>query len=367
MPQIMPETGPRERVPPTLVAECATEKCQECVTEKFQATLTISDTGAVTAVHVTKHGKGYVSEFPPQLVFKGKGAGRGAEVQFGIGASLFAPCPFPQALLGVEGFPDQAEAAENCSPEPECSAGSAFPLPATFPLPVLHYYFGQYWRYEDRAEPLSIGGIQITDLDLTETCTYLRPYCTLLDVQVRAQQGSLLLNRRQNLAVYEEKRTSLAWNSPQESANMAVKVLLYQTELPALLTPSSAALNYNSQVLGGRDEFVVVSSKDQGFTGYDGVSACYKGGDHTGLGFGTELSCGLRLNVTIVAVNDPPEILTSEGTLLEASENKQFLLNMLRVKDTDIDEKTTSLLGRSFVFFYFYFLQISRETYLHTW
>jgi len=344
--ELMTETGP-VKVAPTLVAECESAKCQECVTEQFRATVDISATGTVTALHVTQHGRGYVSEFPPRLVFKGGGSGQGAEVRFDIGASLFAPCPFPQSSRGIEGFPDQAQQAENCEPEPECSAGSAFPLPATYPLNVLEYYFGQYWRYEDRAESLSIGGIQIYDIDVTETCTYARPYCTLLDVQARAQQGSLQLNRRQNIAVYMEKRNALAWSSSQENANMAIKVLLYQTELPALLGPESSALNYNSQVLGGRDEFVVVSAQDQGFTGFDGVSACFKGGDHTGLGFGKELSCGLRLNVTIVAVNDPPEIQTPEGTMIKAFENDPFLLDMLHVIDTDVNERTTSLLGRA--------------------
>ena len=51
-----------------------------------------------------------------------------------------------------------------------------------------------------------------------------------------------------------------------------------------------------------------VITQDQGFTGFDGVGACFKGADYAGLGFGAELSCGLRLNVTIVAVNDPPQI-----------------------------------------------------------
>ena len=31
--------------------------------------------------------------------------------------------------------------------------------------------------------------------------------------------------------------------------------------------PNSNVLHYNSQVVGGRDEFVVVSAQDQGFTG----------------------------------------------------------------------------------------------------
>lgn len=304
-----------------------------------------ADTGEILGLDVDKYGRGYVSEFPPTFEIQGKGSGEGAVIKGEIGASLFAPCPFPQDSRGVDGFPDQAESAANCVPEPECSAGSAFPLPATFPLKILEYYFGQFWRYEDRAESLAVPGIKISDTDLYEGCPYSRPYCSTMDVTARAQKGTILLNRRQNIAIYKEVRNTLAWSSTEENANLALKVLLYQTELPSLLGPTSTVLNFNSQVQGGTDEFLVVSAQDQGFTGFDGVSACFKGEDHTGLGFGKELSCGLRLNITIVAVNDAPVILTPDGTMIEADENVPMMLSVLDVSDSDIDEKTTSLLA----------------------
>ena len=272
--------------------------------------------------------------------------GHGLQVAWHHGASLSEPCPFPQSSLGVDGFPEEAELAQSCTPEPRCSAGSAYPLPATKSLKTLEYYFGQYWRYEDRGESLAIPGIQIDDRDLTEACTYTRPYCASLDVRVRAQQGTLLLNRRQGLAIYTSEANALEWSSTEEEANLALKVLLYQTELPALLGKDSTRLNKNSQVEGGREEFIVVSAQDQGFTGFDGIGKCYKGEDHTGLGFGSELSCGLRLNVTIVAVNDAPEILTPPGKLLKAFENQYFTLDMLEISDSDVEEKIISPLAR---------------------
>ena len=364
----MTETGP-VKVPPTLLAVCHSPKCSACVTEEFEADVTINqETGEILTLQVITYGRGYVSEFAPTFEFLGAGNGAGAIILGEIGASLFAPCPFPQESRGVSGFPDQAELAANCEPEPECSAGSAFPLPPTYPLKILEYYFGQYWRYEDRSEPLALPGIEILDVDLYEGCSYERPACSTMDVTARAQKGTILLNRRQNIDIYKEARNALAWVSNQENANLALRVLLYQTELVRLLSPAPGVIreweskccsdpawaaraccglphprqsvvhNFNSQIVGGADEFIVVSAQDQGFTGFDGVSACFKGEDHTGLGFGKELSCGLRLNLTIVAVNDAPEILVSEavGTMIDASENMPMLLEALDVVDDGI-------------------------------
>jgi hypothetical protein len=333
------------KIAPTLEAVCLTSKCQECVTEKFTATLDIDAGGTIIAVHVVKPGRGYVMEFAPTLSILGGGAGSGAVIVGDIGASLFSPCPFPQSQRDVNGFPQQANDFENCDPEPECSAGSAFPLPKTDSLLPLEYYFGQFWRYEDRSEPLAIAGLIISDLDISESCSYLNPYCNSLDVSVKAFQGTILLNHRQTIDLYQKLPNFLAWSSTEPSANLALKVVLYQTELQAFMGPASKALNYNSQVDGGRPEFVTVSANDQGFTGFDGIGACHKGDDWAGMGYGAELSCGLRLNVTVVAVNDAPVILTPAGTVFKATENKPFQLTELDVKDVDLLEPSTSMLA----------------------
>lgn len=52
---------------------------------------------------------------------------------------------------------------------------------------------------------------------------------------------------------------------------------------------------------------------EQGFSGWDGVSQCHRGPADKGMGGEGAVACGLRLNLTVVAVNDAPSIDTPRG------------------------------------------------------
>ncbi|EKX42955.1 hypothetical protein GUITHDRAFT_140819 [Guillardia theta CCMP2712] len=325
-----------------LVVVTCTGKCSTCVASPFAAKVSeVGSAGEILALAVTSYGKGYVSEFPPTLSVQGTGTG--AVLLANVGASLYGPCPFPQETRGALGFPSEAASMINCNPEPECSAGSA--ASGSSGLKTLEYYFGQFWRYEDRTEARAVEGIQIEDVDISEDCSYNVPYCSTMDVTVRAQQGAQIVNRRDALGIYTDTRSEFAWTAAIPPTNYAIKSILYQTELPQYAGPNSAALNYNSQ-RGGRDEFLLVVAQDQGFTGYDGISQCYKGPENYGMGAGKDLSCGLRVNVTIVAVNDAPTISTPSSTLFLPNENQAFTLSSLGIDDVDVSEVMTSGLAQ---------------------
>ena len=208
------------------------------------------------------------------------------------------------------------------------------------------YYFGQFWRYEDHGESLMINSIQIADVDATESCQYYNSFCTQLDFLVRAQLGAPTLNRITDIGLYIFLRSEYDWNSNIWQANDALKVLEYTIEKPEFVGPASAVFGYNSQAVGQRPEFLVVGVNDQGFTGADGLSQCYKGEEFRGMGDGSQLSCGLRINVTVVAVNDPPVITTPDSAYYTPRENIAMRLQSLGVVDQDVLEVTTSAMAQ---------------------
>jgi hypothetical protein len=190
-----------------------------------------------------------------------------------------------------------------------------------------------------------IESIQIADADATETCQYYNSFCTQLDFLVRAQLGAPTLNRITSISLYFTLRSEYGWNSNIWQANDALKVLIYTIEKPEFLGPSSVVYDYNSQAVGARPEFLVVGVNDQGFTGANGLSQCYKGEEFRGMGEGTQLSCGLRINITVVAVNDPPIITTPFNQYYTPRENVALRLARLGVVDNDVSEVTTSAMA----------------------
>ena len=323
-------------------AVCNSTDCQQCITNNFAGTLIVS-AGKITAVNITDEGLGYRSRYSPILVVAGSG---------GVGAILQAEisdenCSYPQnndGTLWVDKVsPDEISAYENCSPEPDCSAGNA--LTFTNSLKTYSYYFGQFWRYEDRGESLMMEGIQMADVDATETCQYVNQFCTQLDFLVRAQLGAPSLNRITDISLYTSLRSEYDWNSNLYQANDALKILRYAIELPQFLGPTSTVLGYNSQAVGARPEFVVVGVNDQGYTGASGMSQCFKGEPFRGMGDSSSLSCGLRINVTVVAVNHAPIITTPADSYYTPRENYAIVIESLGVTDEDVDEVTTSAMA----------------------
>jgi hypothetical protein len=321
----------------------SSDNCKLCVTQTFRGTLIVA-AGKVIAINVTNAGEGYRSRYSPIFLIDQTG-----KRKVGTGAVLLPQiaddqCPYPQTSDGVpwenKVSPDEVDAYKDCKPEPDCSAGNPFTF--TKSLKTYSYFFGQFWRYEDHGESLMIEGVEFSDVDATESCQYFNPFCTELDFLVRAQLGAPTLNRITDIKQYTTLRSEYAWNSNIWQANNALKMLRYAIEKPEFLGPASAVADYNSQAVGKRPEFIVVGVNDQGFTGANGLSQCFKGEEFRGMGDGPMLSCGLRINVTIVAVNDAPVISTPDKTYYTPRENIPYRLEQLGVVDSDVGETTTS-------------------------
>jgi hypothetical protein len=105
----------------------------------------------------------------------------------------------------------------------------------------------------------------------------------------------MLLNSRTDLNFIENvvsAREGFLFTATVSAIASAVKVIYYNVDLPQLIaTPASTTLNYNTQN-GGNVEYISITVDDQGFTGWSGVLA----------------SSFSRINLTIVAVNNAPQV-----------------------------------------------------------
>jgi len=189
-------------------------------------------------------------------------------------------------------------------------------------------HFGQFFSYEDTDRAVDIAGVEITDLDVGETCAFEQPECNKIDVSVRARYGAIGLNTRSRLSFYENRRGGQGFTAFSTPSNSAVRVLFYRVELLSLLGPSSTVYNYNTQH-SNQNEFVTLTVSDQGFSGFKGIAKV----------------ASIVIDVSIVAVNDAPtiSIATLEYQLLE---DKMQILEGLSVADTDVDERIESSLAR---------------------
>ena len=193
-------------------------------------------------------------------------------------------------------------------------------------LPECH--FGQFFSNEDSDRTVQIGGIQIFDIDVKESCTFLTPECAKIDVSVRAARGSVALNTRARLDFYENTREAQGFTALITPSNAAVKVVFYRVELLENIGPSSVILDYNT-LHSGNLEFVTVTVSDQGLSGAAGVAKVQD----------------ISINVTIVAVNDAPTITIDrlEYAMLEDTLTK---IEGIAIMDIDLNEKIESSLSR---------------------
>ena len=189
-------------------------------------------------------------------------------------------------------------------------------------------HFGQFFAYEDTHQSISIGGVEIFDIDVKEPCTFLNPECAKIDVSVRAARGSVKLNTRARLSFYENTREAQGFTAFITPSNAAVKVVFYMVELLENLGPDSVILHYNTMHSGNR-ESITVTVSDQGLTGAAGVAKVQD----------------ISIDVAIVAQNDAPEISIDR---LEYSflEDTLTLIEGISVSDIDLNEQIESSLSR---------------------
>ena len=183
------------------------------------------------------------------------------------------------------------------TPAPSCIISQKGQLPPGWLSPTCN--FGLYFTLEDSDITISISGLEISDVDVYETCTYSGQTfqeCHNLMVLFKVFKGTMLLNSRTNLNFIEgviSDRDGFLFTATVSAISSAVKVIYYNVDLPQLIgTSSSTTLYYNTQN-GGNTEYISVTVDDQGFTGWSGVLA-------------STLS---RINLTIVAVNQAPTVL----------------------------------------------------------
>jgi hypothetical protein len=189
-------------------------------------------------------------------------------------------------------------------------------------------HFGQFFRFEDTFQTLKIVGVQVSDTDLLESCTFNFPVCNKIDCSVATLMGSTGLNTRVALNVYQDFRSALGFGSYLPAVNNAIQVLEYRVELQELAgTKTSTILNYNTQHSGNL-EYITVTVSDQGNTGAQGVS---------------EIAT-TKIPVTIVAVNDDP-VIVSETLEYGLSEDTFSDLGGNVILDIDLEETTVSSLA----------------------
>ena len=190
-------------------------------------------------------------------------------------------------------------------------------------------HFGQYFSNEDSDVAVEIAGVEITDEDVKETCTVIKEECAKIDVSVRAARGSMALNTRDGLSLYENTREAQGFVSFLSQCNNAVKMLTYKVELRENIgTGMSSILNYNTQH-SGNTESVTVTVSDQGLTGAAGVAAVNQ----------------ITIDVSIIAVNDAP-IIKVDTLEYTVSEDVLTPLKGIAVYDVDVNEKIESSLSR---------------------
>jgi len=189
-------------------------------------------------------------------------------------------------------------------------------------------HFGQFFSYEDTSDSIQIGGVEIFDIDVGESCNFVNPECAKIDVSVRAARGSVKLNTRARLSFYENTREAQGFTAFITPSNAAVKVVFYSVELLENLGPKSVILDYNTMHSKNR-ESVSVTVSDQGLTGAAGVAKVQN----------------IMIEVGIVAVNDAPEISIArlEYAFLE---DQLTQIEGLEVKDIDLNEGIESSLSR---------------------
>ena len=188
--------------------------------------------------------------------------------------------------------------------------------------------FGQFFAYEGTSNSLQIKGVTVSDPDLHETCPESFKECVRMDVAVRAFKGSVGLNTRSNLNLYFDARQGSGFTAYLVDLNSAIKVLFYKVETENLLgRPQSTVLYYNTQN-SGNEEFVSVVVSDQGFTG----------------AARTAVASSIRIDVVIVAVNDPP-IVKCAVPEFSPTEDVLGSLRGISIEDIDLSEKITSSLA----------------------
>lgn len=189
-------------------------------------------------------------------------------------------------------------------------------------------HFGQFFSDEDSSKEVKIGGIQIEDIDVKESCPFVNPECAKIDVRVRASRGSVALNTRSRLSFYQNTREAQGFTAFITPSNAAVKMVFYRVEKQENIGPESSILNYNTQH-SNNIETVMVTVSDQGLTGAAGVAKKEE----------------ISIDVTIVAINDAPVITVD---VLEYSILEDELTNLqgITVDDVDLDQQIDSSLAR---------------------
>jgi len=211
-----------------------------------------------------------------------------------------------------------------------------------------NYHFGQYWQWEGRSEPLVFRGIQVSDVDVDELCLFddQKPalyisspleafYCGRLDFNARALIGVITLNTRDDLSFYDTSKSSVGFTADSKFLQAAVRAVKYQIDMPEIIDSGlSLVATVNTQYTGATEEFVYIVVSDQGLSGASGIaqSARDKNGD-----------VGLRINVTIAAVNNAPLVFTP--TDFTVVEDEPILITGLSMFDIDSEERSTSTLA----------------------
>lgn len=209
-----------------------------------------------------------------------------------------------------------------------------------------NFYFGQYWRWEASYDPLTISQIATSDVDVDEFCIFeqLSPCkflgdpakyyrCGKMDFNARVLLGTIELNSIDDLAFYTNTRSAKGFAAVTRYMDQATKAFTYRVESSErILSGQSNVMTANTQYDGAQEEFLLIRVSDQGNFGDTGQSA---------VAFDKKGSEGLRIKITIAAVNTAPTLVTPID--FTAYEDQPLHMAGLECNDIDVEEKITSL------------------------
>jgi hypothetical protein len=196
------------------------------------------------------------------------------------------------------------------------------------PNPVaLEADFGQYWMYEGSPLSVRIPGTVLNEIDQFEGCPRTGSCSRPLDVTVRSLRGVVNLNTRTGISFYAVSRTSSGFLGEVSDVQNAVRVLFYQLET----SPDQRVNQYFNTQSRNLEEFILLTISDQGFSGLDPATR------QSGLA----QTAQLRLNITVVAVNDAPTVKSIRPEFA-AVEDTEAEVPGAQVTDVDVDEVITS-------------------------
>lgn len=156
-----------------------------------------------------------------------------------------------------------------------------------------------------------------------------------MDFNARVLVGSIALNTIDDLSFYDNSRSAKGFTAEERFLQQAIRSITYRVDsAESVASGLSLVTDVNTQYQGSPEEFLFLRLSDQGLTGANGLAE---------VAIDSKGSEGLKIYITIAAVNDAPTLVTP--TDFTAYEDVPLHLKGLDGNDVDSDEVIMSPLA----------------------